>query len=82
MGRRVLNIIASPRFQKDKKMIITDRAIKFVITRTLFIASLIANIYALIAINEAETSLAGCESYIKQIETAQAQYVELFGEQE
>lgn len=63
-------------------MIITDRAIKFVITRTLFAASLIANIYAFVWINEAETSLAGCEQYIEQIETAQAQYVELFGEQE
>lgn len=63
-------------------MIITDRAIKFVITRTLFAVSIICNIYAYVALNTAETSLAGCEKYIEQIETAQAQYVELFGEAE
>lgn len=63
-------------------MIITDRAIKFVITRTLFAASIIANIYALIAINETETSLAGCESYIEQIQAAHEQYVSMFGELE
>lgn len=63
-------------------MIITDRAIKFVITRTIFIASLIANIYALITINETETSLAGCEQYIEQIQAAHEQYVSMFGELE
>lgn len=63
-------------------MIITDRAIKFVITRTLFAASIICNIYAFLALNTAETSLAGCESYIKQLEVAQAYYTANFGEAE
>lgn len=63
-------------------MIINFRATKEFITRFLVAISILANIYAIICINQAETSLAGCESYIKQIETAQAQYVELFGEAE
>ncbi|MBQ5901104.1 MAG: hypothetical protein IIW86_04500 [Clostridia bacterium] len=63
-------------------MIITDRAIKFVITRTLFAVSIICNIYALIALNTAETSLAGCEQYIEQIQAAHEQYVSMFGELE
>lgn len=63
-------------------MIINFRYTKWFLTRFLFAASIIGNFYAIICLSQAETSLAGCESYIKQIETAQAQYVELFGEAE
>lgn len=63
-------------------MIINFRTTKAFLTRFLILASIIGNFYAIICLNRAETSLEGCESYIKQIETAQAQYVELFGEAE
>lgn len=55
---------------------------KYIVIRVLFALSVLVNIYALTALHTIDTSLAGCESYIEQIETAQAQYVELFGEQE
>jgi hypothetical protein len=63
-------------------MIINFRTTKWFLSRFLIAASIIANVYAIICLNQAETSLAGCESYIEQIQDAQQQYVYLFGEQE
>jgi hypothetical protein len=46
------------------------------------LASILANVYAIIALNATEQSLAGCESYIEQIQAAEQEYVALFGEAE
>jgi hypothetical protein len=63
-------------------MIINFRTTKAFLTRFMVLASILANVYAIIALNATEQSLAGCESYIEQIQDAQQQYVYLFGEQE
>jgi hypothetical protein len=63
-------------------MIINFRATKEFITRFLVAISILANIYAIICINQAETSLEGCESYIKQLDTAAEYYAANFGEAE
>lgn len=62
-------------------MIINFRTTKAFLTRFFIMASIIGNIYALFALNATEQSLAGCESYIEQIQDKQAQYVALFGEE-
>ena len=63
-------------------MIVNFRTTKAFLTRFMVLASILANIYAVIALNATEQSLAGCESYIEQIQDKQAQYVALFGEAE
>ena len=63
-------------------MIINFRTTKAFLTRFMVMASILANVYAIIALNATEQSLAGCESYIEQIQDKQAQYVALFGEAE
>ena len=63
-------------------MIINFRTTRAFLTRFLILASILANVYAIIALNATEQSLAGCESYIEQIQDKQAQYVALFGEAE
>ena len=63
-------------------MIVNFRTTKWFLTRILFALSIIANIYAIMALNATEQSLEGCEDYIKQIETAQAYYITNFGKQE
>jgi hypothetical protein len=63
-------------------MIVNFRTTKAFLTRFMVLASILANVYAIIALNATEQSLAGCESYIEQIQDAQQQYVYLFGEQE
>ena len=63
-------------------MIINFRTTKAFLTRFMVLASILANVYAIIALNATEQSLAGCESYIEQIQDKQAQYVSLFGEAE
>lgn len=63
-------------------MIVNFRTTRAFLTRFLVLASILANVYAIIALNATEQSLAGCESYIEQIQDAQQQYVYLFGEQE
>lgn len=63
-------------------MIINFRTTKAFLTRFMVLASILANVYAIIALNATEQSLAGCESYIEQIQDKQAQYVALFGEAE
>ena len=63
-------------------MIINFRTTRAFLTRFMVLASILANVYAIIALNATEQSLAGCESYIEQIQDKQAQYVELFGETE
>lgn len=61
-------------------MIVNFRATKWIMARVLFAVSVILNIYAVICIQSAETSLEGCENYIKQLEVAQAYYTANFGE--
>ena len=63
-------------------MIVNFRTTKAFLTRFMVLASILANVYAIIALNATEQSLAGCESYIEQIQDKQAQYVALFGEAE
>lgn len=63
-------------------MIINFRKTKEFTTHFLIAASILANVYAITALNQAETSLAGCESYIEQIQQAQQEYATLFGEAE
>jgi hypothetical protein len=63
-------------------MIINFRTTKAFLGRFFILASILANVYAIIALNATEQSLAGCESYIEQIQDAQQQYVALFGEAE
>ena len=63
-------------------MIVNFRTTKAFLTRFMVLASILANVYAIIALNATEQSLAGCESYIEQIQDKQAQYVSLFGEAE
>lgn len=61
-------------------MIVNFRTTKWVIARVLFAVSVILNIYALNCIIETESSLEGCENYIKQLEIYQAYYTANFGE--
>jgi hypothetical protein len=63
-------------------MIINFRTTKAFLTRFIVLASIAANVYAILALNATEQSLAGCESYIEQIQAAEQQYVTLFGEAE
>ena len=63
-------------------MIINFRTTKAFLSRFLILASIIGNIYAVIALNAMDASVAGCESYIQQLQDKQAQYVALFGEAE
>jgi len=63
-------------------MIINFRTTRAFLTRFFIMASIIGNIYALFALNAMDASIAGCESYIEQIQDKQAQYVSLFGEAE
>lgn len=63
-------------------MIINFRTTKAFLSRFLILASIIGNIYALFALNAMDASVAGCESYIRQIQAAEQQYVALFGEAE
>ena len=63
-------------------MIINFRTTKAFLTRFIILASILANVYAIIALNATEQSLAGCESYLNSIQDKQAQYVALFGEAE
>lgn len=63
-------------------MIVNFRTTKWFLSRFLIAVSIIANIYAIIALNATEQSLAGCESYIEQIQQAQQEYATLFGEAE
>lgn len=63
-------------------MIINFRTTKAFLTRFIVLASIAVNVYAILALNATEQSLAGCESYIQQIQEKQAQYVALFGEAE
>lgn len=62
-------------------MIINFRTTKAFLTRFIVLASIAVNVYAILALNATEQSLAGCESYIQQIQDKQAQYVALFGEE-
>ena len=62
-------------------MIVNFRTTRAFITRFMVLASILANVYAIIALNATEQSLAGCEHYIEQIQDKQAQYVALFGEE-
>lgn len=63
-------------------MIINFRTTKAFLTRFMIAASILGNIYAVIALNAMDASIVGCESYIQQIQDKQAQYVALFGEAE
>lgn len=63
-------------------MIINFRTTRAFLTRFMVLASILANVYAIIALNATEQSLAGCESYIEQIQAAEQEYVALFGEAE
>jgi hypothetical protein len=63
-------------------MIVNFRATRAFLTRFIILASILANVYAIIALNATEQSLAGCESYLNSIQDKQAQYVALFGEAE
>ena len=63
-------------------MIINFRTTKAFLTRFMIAASILGIIYAVIALNAMDASIAGCESYNQQIQDKQAQYVSLFGEAE
>ena len=63
-------------------MIVNFRATRAFLSRFLILASIIGNIYALFAHKAMDASVAGCESYIRQLQDKQAQYVALFGEAE
>jgi hypothetical protein len=63
-------------------MIVNFRTTKAFLTRFVVMASIIGNIYAVFAYKAMDASVAGCESYIRQLQDKQAQYVALFGEQE
>ena len=63
-------------------MIINFRTTKAFLTRFMIAASILGNIYAVFAYNAMDASVAGCESYIGQLQDKQAQYVALFGEAE
>ena len=63
-------------------MIINFRTTKAFLTRFMIAASILGNIYAIFALNAMDASVAGCESYILQLQDKQAQYVALFGEAE
>ena len=63
-------------------MIINFRTTKAFLGRFFILASIVGNIYALFALNAMDASVAGCESYIRQLQDKQAQYVALFGEAE
>lgn len=63
-------------------MIINFRTTRAFLTRFFIMASIIGNIYALFAYNAMDAAVAGCESYIRQLQDKQAQYVALFGEAE
>lgn len=61
-------------------MIINFKATKVFLVHFLIALSVVGNIYAITTINAMDSSLAGCEDYVKQIEAAKMQYVQLFGE--
>ena len=63
-------------------MIINFRTAKAFLVRFIVLTSIVVNIYAALALNAMDASVAGCESYIQQIQEKQAQYVALFGEAE
>lgn len=53
-------------------MIVNFRSTKAFLIRFFILASIAANVYAVICLNQAETSLEGCEKYIEQITAAGA----------
>jgi hypothetical protein len=63
-------------------MIVNFKYTKWFLTRFLFAASIIANIYAVICLQATETSLEGCEKYIQQLDIAAEYYAANFGEAE
>lgn len=63
-------------------MIVNFRTTKWFLSRFLIAASILGNIYAILALNAMDASVAGCESYIEQIQQAQQEYAALFGEAE